>query len=186
MLFIAEKVLAILKLIVQEYSELRKYSYMDPLTNTYNRRKFEETLQEIIESQYMSVFTVVLFDVDAFKHINDTYGHAAGDYALKEVCKLVRIKLKKENTSGQLFRYGGDEFFIIFRNNLEEEVKEIMEDIVNMVSTYDFEYEKSSFKASISVGAVEVVGAQEQQEIINDVDKKLYIAKSKGKNQVVY
>ncbi len=61
-----------------------------------------------------------------------------------------------------------------------------MEDIVNMVSTYDFEYEKSSFKASISVGAVEVVGAQEQQEIINDVDKKLYIAKSKGKNQVVY
>lgn len=186
MLFIAEKVLAILKLIVQEYSELRKYSYMDTLTNTYNRRKFEETLQEIIESQYMSVFTVVLFDVDAFKHINDTYGHAAGDHTLKEICELVRIKLKKENTSGQLFRYGGDEFFIIFRNNLEEEVKEIMEDIVDMVSTYDFEYEKSSFKASISVGAVEVVGAQEQQEIINDVDKKLYIAKSKGKNQVVY
>lgn len=186
MLFIAEKVLAILKLIVQEYSELRKYSYMDTLTNTYNRRKFEETLQEIIESQYMSVFTVVLFDVDAFKHINDTYGHAAGDHTLKEICELVRIKLKKENTSGQLFRYGGDEFFIIFRNNLEEEVKEIMEDIVDMVSTYDFEYEKNSFKASISVGAVEVVGAQEQQEIINDVDKKLYIAKSKGKNQVVY
>lgn len=186
MLFIAEKVLAILKLIVQEYSELRKYSYMDTLTNTYNRRKFEETLQEIIESQYMSVFTVVLFDVDAFKHINDTYGHAAGDYTLKEICELVRIKLKNENTSGQLFRYGGDEFFIIFRNNREEEVKEIIGDIVDMVSTYDFKYEKNSFKASISVGAVEVVDTQEQQEIINDVDKKLYIAKSKGKNQVVY
>ncbi len=55
-----------------------------------------------------------------------------------------------------------------------------------MVSTYDFKYEKNSFKASISVGAVEVVDTQEQQEIINDVDKKLYIAKSKGKNQVVY
>ena len=129
----------------------------------------------------MSVFTVVLFDVDAFKHINDTYGHAAGDHTLKEICELVRIKLKNENTSGQLFRYGGDEFFIIFRNNREEDV--VIEDIVNMVSTYDFEYEKNSFKASISVGAVEVVGAQEQQEIINDVDKKLYIAKSKGKNQ---
>ncbi|WP_347962929.1 GGDEF domain-containing protein [Lactococcus formosensis] len=124
--------------------------------------------------------------MDAFKHINDTYGHAAGDYTLKEICELVRIKLKNENTSGQLFRYGGDEFFIIFRNNREEEVKEIIGGIVDMVSTYDFKYEKNSFKASISVGAVEVVDTQEQQEIINDVDKKLYIAKSKGKNQVVY
>lgn len=186
MLFIAEKVFSILKLIVQEYSELRKYSYMDILTNTYNRRKFEETLQEIIESQYISVFTIVLFDVDAFKHINDTYGHAAGDYTLKEICELVRNKLKIEKKSGQLFRYGGDEFFIIFRNNPGEEIKCVMEDIVHMISNFDFKYENNSFKTSLSVGVAEIVGVQKQLDIINDVDKKLYIAKSKGKNQVIY
>jgi len=116
LLFLAKIVFSAINIIIKEYNLMKKNIYIDHLTQVYNRRKFEEVLKDLLISKNITMFSVVLFDVDAFKHINDTYGHGSGDYVLKRLCELVKETLKEEQSNGQLFRYGGDEFFLIFRN----------------------------------------------------------------------
>uniref|UniRef100_UPI00254B6A07 GGDEF domain-containing protein n=1 Tax=Lactococcus petauri TaxID=1940789 RepID=UPI00254B6A07 len=133
-LVFARFIFSIILEIVEEYSKYKKFTYIDTLTNVYNRRKFEEIINEIIESEYVPKFSLVLFDVDSFKKINDTYGHSSGDYVLKELCYLIEKYLREWEENGQLFRYGGDEFFIIFRNRSGIEVQEIMNKVIQKVA----------------------------------------------------
>jgi len=172
--------------IVEEYSKYKKFTYIDTLTNVYNRRKFEEIINEIIESEYVPKFSLVLFDVDSFKKINDTYGHSSGDYVLKELCYLIEKYLREWEENGQLFRYGGDEFFIIFRNRSGDEVQEIMNKLIQKVEKYDFYNNPYHIDVSISVGITEVIEGISQEKAIYAVDKNLYVAKANGKNQVFY
>lgn len=139
------------------------------------RRKFEETMDEILTSDQISKFSLVFFDIDNFKHINDHYGHSSGDYVLKET-----------GENGQLFRYGGDEFFLLFRNRKGEVVRDIMEQIAKEISEYVFHASSNTIKTSISVGVVEITDKVTRDQAIYRVDKHLYIAKENGKNQVYF
>lgn len=186
MLVFARFIFSIILEIVEEYSKYKKFTYIDTLTNVYNRRKFEEIINEIIESEYVPKFSLVLFDVDSLKKINDTYGHSSGDYVLKELCYLIEKYLREWEENGQLFRYGGDEFFIIFRNRSGDEVQEIMNKLIQKVEKYDFYNNPYHIDVSISVGITEVIEGISQEKAIYAVDKNLYVAKANGKNQVFY
>ncbi|MEG0907224.1 MAG: GGDEF domain-containing protein [Lactococcus sp.] len=186
LLVIAKFILLDISSIVGEYAKYKRYTYIDALTNVYNRRKFEETMDEILASDQISKFSLVFFDIDNFKHINDHYGHSSGDYVLKEICVLIKKYLKETGENGQLFRYGGDEFFLLFRNRKGEVVRDIMEQVAKEISEYVFHTSSNAIKTSISVGAVEITDKVTRDQAIYRVDKHLYIAKENGKNQVYF
>ncbi|WP_307983896.1 GGDEF domain-containing protein [uncultured Lactococcus sp.] len=186
LLVIAKFILLDISSIVGEYAKYKRYTYIDALTNVYNRRKFEETMDEILASDQISKFSLVFFDIDNFKHINDHYGHSSGDYVLKEICVLIKKYLRETGENGQLFRYGGDEFFLLFRNRKGEVVRDIMEQIAKEISEYVFHTSSNAIKTSISVGAVEITDKVTRDQAIYRVDKHLYIAKENGKNQVYF
>lgn len=186
LLVIAKFILLDISSIVGEYAKYKRYTYIDALTNVYNRRKFEETMDEILASDQISKFSLVFFDIDNFKHINDHYGHSSGDYVLKETCVLIKKYLRETGENGQLFRYGGDEFFLLFRNRKGEVVRDIMEQVAKKISEYVFHTSSNAIKTSISVGAVEITDKVTRDQAIYRVDKHLYIAKENGKNQVYF
>lgn len=186
LLFLAKIVFSAINIIIKEYNLMKKNIYIDDLTQVYNRRKFEEVLKDLLISKNITMFSVVLFDVDAFKHINDTYGHGSGDYVLKRLCELVKETLKEEQSNGQLFRYGGDEFFLIFRNVTGMNAKFVMEKVLRKISGELFEYRGHCFKITISAGISEITEFMDRNEVIHQVDESLYVAKHKGKNQVYY
>ncbi|MFK4951361.1 GGDEF domain-containing protein [Lactococcus garvieae] len=186
LLVIAKFILLDISSIVGEYAKYKRYTYIDALTNIYNRRKFEETMDEILASDQISKFSLVFFDIDNFKHINDHYGHSSGDYVLKEICVLIKKYLRETGENGQLFRYGGDEFFLLFRNRKGEVVRDIMEQVAKEISEYVFHTSSNAIKTSISVGAVEITDKVTRDKAIYRVDKHLYIAKENGKNQVYF
>ena len=99
---------------------------------------------------------------------------------LKEICVLIKKHLRETGENGQLFRYGGDEFFLLFRNRKGEEVRDIMELIVKQISGCVFQASSNTIKTSISVGVVEITDNTRDQAIYR-VDKHLYIAKENGK-----
>ncbi|WP_285050106.1 GGDEF domain-containing protein [Lactococcus garvieae] len=186
LLVIAKFILLDISSIVGEYAKYKRYTYIDALTNIYNRRKFEETMDEILASDQISKFSLVFFDIDNFKHINDHYGHSSGDYVLKEICVLIKKYLRETGENGQLFRYGGDEFFLLFRNRKGEVVRDIMEQVAKEISEYVFHTSSNAIKTSIPVGAVEITDKVTRDQAIYRVDKHLYIAKENGKNQVYF
>ncbi|WP_312681112.1 GGDEF domain-containing protein [Lactococcus taiwanensis] len=170
--------------IIEEYSKYKEYTYIDELTGVYNRRKFDETFKELLNSDTINKFSLVLFDVDSFKQINDKYGHLSGDIVLRDISYLVEKHLRENGENGQLFRFGGDEFFIIFRNRSGNEVKKIMVEIVKKISCTEFQCNSFKIKASISAGIVEATPGALGKHIISQGDKNLYEAKARGKNQV--
>ncbi|MFK4967489.1 GGDEF domain-containing protein [Lactococcus garvieae] len=186
LLVIAKFILLDISSIVGEYAKYKRYTYIDALTNVYNRRKFEETMDEILASDQISKFSLVFFDIDNFKHINDHYGHSSGDYVLKEICVIIKKYLRETGENGQLFRYGGNEFFLLFRNRKGEVVRDIMEQVAKEISEYVFHTSSNAIKRSISVGAVEITDKVTRDQAIYRVDKHLYIAKENGKNQVYF
>lgn len=186
LLVIAKFILLDISSIVGEYAKYKRYTYIDALTNVYNRRKFEEMMDEILASDQISKFSLVFFDIDNFKHINDHYGHSSGDYVLKEICVLIKKYLRETGENGQLFRYGGDEFFLLFRNRKGEVVRDIMEQVAKEISEYVFHTSSNAIKTSTSVGAVEITDKVTRDQAIYRVDKHLYIAKENGKNQVYF
>ena len=146
-----------------------------------------KVLKEILDSKNVPLFSIALFDVDSFKCINDSYGHLAGDYVSAESLSYgIKDTLLQERDDGQLFRYGGDEFFVLFRNQSGDKVKAIMDDIQKNISEKDFIYNDTLLNVSISVGVSEIRDEKSLKDIIDKVDKNLYVAKANGKNQVFY
>ena len=99
---------------------------------------------------------------------------------------LIKKYLRETGENGQLFRYGGDEFFLLFRNRKGEVVRDIMEQIAKEISEYVFHASSNTIKTSISVGVVEITDKVTRDQAIYRVDKHLYIAKENGKNQVYF
>lgn len=186
LLIIVKVVIHFITIVSLLYTGMKREIDEDALTAAYNRKKFQEVLNEIVNSNKIPFFSIVLFDIDSFKAINDKYGHLAGDYVLREVSLDVKTILLQEKHNGQLFRYGGEEFFIIFRNQHGDAVTNIMEHITHYIANKDYIYDGRLLNVSISVGVSEIVDKQSVQIIIDHVDRNMYVAKNRGKNQVFY
>lgn len=159
----------------------RKEAQFDSLTGLYNRSKFIKRLKKLTEKCTLNhaKYSLVMFDVDFFKIINDTYGHLAGDQLLMYLGKIVGENLREDDFSG---RYGGDEFIAVFPNTSKVEVTEIIQKIQFELNQIDH-----GFKTEITFSAG-VVSNDEAEEIIDLfrlVDERLYVAKRQGRNQVV-
>ncbi|MCE8016483.1 sensor domain-containing diguanylate cyclase [Halomonas sp. MCCC 1A17488] len=165
---------------------LRQLSRTDELTALFNRRYFMQRLvQELARyRRYGRPTSVVLFDFDHFKRINDTHGHPAGDQALVSVGKLLREKLRTNDIPARL---GGEEFALLLPETSLEEAVGVAEKVRQLVEKQEFESEQGHrFGASITCGVSAFQGAEETVEaILHRADHNLYKGKRAGRNRVV-
>jgi diguanylate cyclase (GGDEF)-like protein/PAS domain S-box-containing protein len=165
---------------------LRYQSMRDPLTGLYNRRYLEDFLFKQVHQAERSgcPLAVLMLDLDHFKKINDTYGHEAGDTALKELGRILQSDIRLGDIAA---RYGGEEFIIIFYNIDLEEAKFRAEQIRKTVSLMQIKYGAEHVGSiTISIGIAEYPqDARTPTELIEFADKALYRAKKNGRNKIV-
>ncbi|GLI33552.1 GGDEF domain-containing protein [Desulforhabdus amnigena] len=164
---------------------LEREAFIDPLTNIHNRRAYEQRLKEEFQryTRYGQVFSMLLLDVDDFKNVNDSYGHAAGDLCLKEVINKVKGILR---VSDFLSRYGGDEFVVILPGTDREAMKKVAEKIHSSIEKTRFFYQGKQIIVRISVGGTQVEPLdQKEEDVFDRADRALYEAKTGGRNNVL-
>ncbi|OFZ69250.1 MAG: hypothetical protein A2V79_08620 [Betaproteobacteria bacterium RBG_16_56_24] len=171
---------------IQEYSiRLEELSVRDPLTGLYNRRKFQEFMQnEIIRAtRHGRGFSVIMIDLDDFKYINDTFGHPIGDMVLREVTILFGVELRRADV---LARLGGDEFAIILPETDVARGLQVANKLHQSLAEKVFELPvgKIHMTASFSMVSYPEDGKTEE-DIYTAMDVVLYKAKTSGKNQVM-
>lgn len=164
---------------------LEKESLMDALTAIPNRRAYERRVREELQRfvRYQQTFSLILFDLDHFKRVNDNYGHWAGDKCLKELIKRIKPTLRE---SDYLARYGGEEFVIVLPATDPENAYNVAERLVRIIEKTRFLYQGQEIPLTISVGVTQVCASDQNHEaIFNRVDKAMYEAKQSGRNRAV-
>ncbi|MFT7460220.1 MAG: diguanylate cyclase (GGDEF)-like protein, partial [Planctomycetota bacterium] len=165
---------------------LKTQSIRDPLTQLFNRRYMEETLEREYSrcKRLNESLGILMLDIDHFKSYNDKYGHNAGDIILTEIAKLLQVKLRKADVA---CRYGGEEFILIFSgaplNILEQRAEEIRSDISN----YNVNYKGEKFEnITVSIGiSAFPLHAHSTENLLKTADEALYVAKHTGRDKVV-
>lgn len=157
---------------------------LDQMTSLYNHPEFNRVLESrFIEcSDMKSTMTLVVADIDLFKNVNDTYGHEQGDIVLIDIAhQLMHFCSDK----GQVFRYGGEEFAVIFMNQTANQVLSIMEEFRDSVSLTKYDFMPTNKNVTISVGIYEYKGetGMTAHEIFNRADEAMYEAKKSGRNR---
>jgi len=152
----------------------------DALTGIRNRKAIMGELENrvIQASINKTPLSVVMFDIDHFKGVNDTRGHMFGDKVLKEVASILAHTLRGLDTVG---RYGGEEFLVILPNTDAENAIAVAERMRTHIEMFDF---GEGFRVTISGGAKEFKG-EDEMELIDAADQNLYAAKNNGRNQIV-
>ncbi len=166
--------------------KLKKEIITDSLTGLYNKRHFEHVAEtEFKRSIRQNInMSIVIFDIDYFKQINDTYGHHTGDLILREASEIFKSLIREEDT---LFRVGGEEFTIIFSHTNEIKTLELAERIRTSIEKKVFEsIEKNKISITISFGISSLIKSDTKfEDILMRADKALYKAKNSGRNKTI-
>lgn len=179
-------ILLILFLIIQlkvTLNQVTKLAITDSLTGLYNRRAMEDHSKVYFaHSERMADYvTAIMMDIDHFKQINDTFGHAIGDVTIKSVANVLRRTCRKADLLG---RIGGEEFLVIISANDKDNSKNIAERIRETVESEIIHGGRVSL--TVSVGCVRRMPQEDFESLVQRADKALYQAKKQGRNQVVF
>lgn len=184
----------ILKYHLQEEVEAKFFSQLfdaatrDFLTNAYNKKFFIERLQDEFSfaHRHGRNLSVLVLDIDHFKSVNDTYGHLAGDIAIKKVAHHIMTHTRKDDI---VARFGGEEFVVLMRDVSSQQAQHLAEQLRQGISSLELKANNKTFRLTVSVG-VATLSSQNKAEfvrfdrLIEQADKKLYEAKTSGRNQV--
>lgn len=165
----------------------QKQSETDEMTNLFNQRKFFEEASAAYRKSFKfnrneDNFCIAFIDVDNFKFANDSYGHQFGDFVLKEIAKIINDSIRTYDIA---FRYGGDEFLILYKSSTIVEAKDITNRIRRIVEATAFSKKGNSFNTTISAGIAGSVEESDVEGLINLADKRLYNAKAIGRNTIL-
>ncbi|MCA9242697.1 MAG: diguanylate cyclase [Phycisphaerales bacterium] len=163
---------------------MEKLANTDALTGLSNRRHFFERADEqwSLARRHDHPFSCVMFDIDHFKRVNDTYGHAAGDHVLREVAALIRAEVPKSDVFG---RIGGEEFCVMMFAAQADGAAQTAERLRSMVESAHLAFEGREIPVTLSLGVAERSERHDSVEaLIADADQLLYRAKESGRNQV--
>ena len=157
----------------------------DALTQVYNKRFFLEQLESeyAYAIRHASDLSLLMFDIDHFKNINDTYGHLAGDYVLSELTRVVTPSIRIEDTFA---RYGGEEFVLLSRNAMAAAVN-VGERLRHSIEQHSFVHDGQVIRVTVSLGVCALPNSaiHTPEELIAASDKALYEAKRGGRNRLV-
>jgi diguanylate cyclase (GGDEF)-like protein len=174
------------KVRLERARELKERSERDLLTGLLLRRAFSDQANALISecNRHSLHFSLCLLDVDHFKRVNDTYGHQAGDDVLSALGLLLRKRFRAEDLRG---RWGGEEFVLAFNHEHKELMKMALQRIMSEFSAIDFHGENGElFHVTFSAGLVEFpVEASNLQDLLRVADRRLYLAKERGRKQIV-
>jgi two-component system cell cycle response regulator len=168
----------------QYHEEIYRLMTIDGLTQVHNKRHFQESLErEFARSKrYGNPFALVMFDIDHFKKVNDTYGHLAGDEVLRTVGALLK---KRVRTNDIVARVGGEEFAVILPEAGLAGGLSLAEKLRRMIETEQFIYNGTVIPVTISLGVSGYEAHHENAEtMVSQADEKLYEAKRGGRNRV--
>lgn len=167
------------------YGNMGLAAHSDPLTKVYNKG----FLMDALDAEFKRAralhhdFTIVFFDLDHFKKVNDTYGHEAGDFVLKEFTSLIRTHhLRPKDIFA---RYGGEEFVLLLGQTTAKAACDIGERIRQAIENHPFIFEGKRISVTTSMGIAELRAETEStQSLLKAADKALYAAKSGGRNRI--
>ncbi len=168
-----------------ELERINKYLHQqantDTLTELRNRQYFNERLgQEILRAErYKRSLSLIIFDIDFFKDINDNFGHLAGDGVLKELAALMQTQVRQSDV---LARWGGEEFVILVHETNGDFSHLLAEKLCQSIAQHNFSLKK---KITCSFGVTEYIACETSADFINRADQALYQAKETGRNRVV-
>ncbi len=162
--------------------EINYQATHDPLTGLFNRRAFERKLQQLIEDIEAEEHALLYLDLDQFKVVNDTCGHAAGDALLTQLGDLMRERLRSGDI---LARLGGDEFAVILPHCPRDQALSCAEKLRQAIQEFRFIWQDTTFAVGVSIGLVPFQsGKQTQEEILSAADQACFAAKDSGRNRV--
>jgi diguanylate cyclase (GGDEF)-like protein len=164
--------------------QLNHQASHDALTGLINRREFERRAERLLSGSGndQDQHALCFMDLDQFKVVNDTCGHAAGDILLKQISGLLKNVVRKRDT---LARLGGDEFGLLMEHCSLAEASRVVNDILSTINEYHFSYSGKLFKVGVSIGLTMVSKSTESvTELLQEADAACYIAKEEGRNRV--
>jgi len=166
---------------------LYEASVRDGLTGVFNRRYLEERIEAEVAYavRHGTDLSLLMLDIDHFKHINDTHGHLAGDEVLRRLAGLVAGQIRREDV---LARYGGEEFVLLLRNISVASATMVAERIRASVEALETSFEGTTIRATLSIGVASLGSCQRPvtpKALLDAADQALYQAKEAGRNRVV-
>jgi diguanylate cyclase (GGDEF)-like protein len=168
------------------YEQLQKLAANDPLTSLYNRRfgmiRLTEEFSRAVRNNIP--LGIIMFDIDHFKSVNDTYGHTVGDRALVNISKISRMAIREGDF---LIRYGGEEFLVILPGASKEDTQFVAERLRHMIEDSSIKHGDQQIKITISAGfsSYPENDVKDETTLVTIADKALYTAKESGRNKVV-
>jgi diguanylate cyclase len=168
---------------IEELKKTTQNLCKDPLTDLYSRSMMDVKLKEqfYLLKRYNLTFSLIMIDLDDFKHINDAYGHTAGDSVLKYIGQFIKSSLRQSDFP---IRYGGDEFLIILPNTNIHKAYAVAEKLLKQVNNYQFKKQESTFSVHLSIGIAQAQPNDTVSSIIEKADNALYESKRLGKNTI--
>ncbi|MEW6608410.1 MAG: diguanylate cyclase [bacterium] len=172
---------------VRLFAKIRELAERDELTKVYNYRYFEDYLQKefAFAKQYNKPVSLTMLDFDRLKHVNDTYGHQAGNRLIKTISDIIKDTIKDK---GVLSRFGGDEFAVVFSETDQNTAFSIAESIRVNIANNSIEFVKGTphqLSASLGVSTYPNPGIETEKDLLAKADKALYEAKQRGRNKVI-
>lgn len=175
-------------LVFKDVSDSRRLQKMmvhqathDPLTGLVNRPEFEERVEKAVESarKFENTHVLLFLDLDQFKIVNDSAGHAAGDELLRQVSSLLASQLRGRDTLGRL---GGDEFSVLLENCPVGKASRVADVLIDSVREYRFVWEGKPYQIGVSIGVVEITSdIEDKAELMSWADQACYMAKDLGR-----
>jgi len=166
------------------HEEIYKMTIVDGLTQIHNKRYLFEALdKELIRARrYERELSLVIFDIDFFKRINDQFGHLAGDYVLRELARVVQDRIRRDEVFA---RYGGEEFVIVLPETGLPGARSLAENLRERVGSHGFVFQGERIPVTISIGCAQLLKEDRAAaDLIQRADEKLYEAKRGGRNRV--
>lgn len=163
--------------------QLHQMATTDKLTRAYNRQAFDLMMMQTIKDseRNSSRFSIIIFDIDFLKEVNDEYGHLAGDEVLKNVATLTKTFLRKSDVFS---RWGGDEFILLLKDCGIEDAYKLAEEIRNKIKINKVIWKNNNISSSVSIGVAEYHLKEDADKLISRADKALYISKINGRDRV--
>ncbi|OIQ50180.1 Response regulator PleD [Pseudodesulfovibrio hydrargyri] len=163
--------------------EMNELSVLDPQTNLYNRRHFDEQARQFFESakRYEQPMSIVMGDLDHFRVLNETFSREVGDMVLEKVAELIVANTRKSDV---VARYGGEEFVVLFTHTARDKAAIACENIRRAVEEYPWGEFHSDLKVTISMGLADNADTDSAASMVARADQYLSAAKAGGRNQL--
>jgi two-component system cell cycle response regulator len=166
------------------HEEIYRMTIVDGLTQINNKRYLMEVLERecVRARRHERPLSVIMFDIDHFKQINDHFGHLAGDHALRELARICQERVRRDET---IARYGGEEFTVVLPETPLDGAINLAEDLRSRAETNEFNFQTERIPLTISLGCAQLEESDKNaMDLIQRADEKLYDAKHTGRNRV--